>query len=183
MSGYYSLRIKGAQIQQLLQGLVQGLGQQEGDRRALQNGRHLVQDLVRQTTMCDGSSTTNVRNWVREIQLAFNQVGNGGIVEVITKTVTRALRFETERFIEGYMNNHQVGRAAIPWNEICDHVTAQFLNIDEAAALRDEVEGLRQSAYEPEIQYASRFSEVADVAYPVALRNADMLIIILIDPV
>ena len=66
----------GAQIQQLLQGLVQGLGQQEGDRRALQNGRHLVQDLVRQTTMCDGSSTTNVRNWVREIQLASRKWRN-----------------------------------------------------------------------------------------------------------
>ena len=52
-------------------------------------------------------------------------------------------------------------------------MTAQFLNIDEAAALRDEVEGLRQSAYEPEIQYARRFREVADVAYPVAIRNAD----------
>ena len=66
---YYSLRMEGAQIQQLRQGLVQGLGQQEGDRRSLQNGRHLVQDLVRQTTMCDENSTTNVRNWVRENEM------------------------------------------------------------------------------------------------------------------
>ena len=60
-------------------------------------------------------------------------------MEVITKTVTGSLRFETERFIEGYMNNHQAGRAAVPWNEICDHVTAKFFNIDEAAALRDNL--------------------------------------------
>ena len=88
-------------------------------------------------------------------------------MEVITKTVTGPLRFETERFIEGYMNNHQAGRAAVPWNEICDHVTAQFFNIDEAAALRDNL------PKKPEIQYARRFREVADVAYPVALCNAD----------
>ena len=52
------------------------------------------------------------------------------------------------------------------------HVQTQFLNADEAAALRDEVERLRQSPYEPDAQYSRRFREIADAAYP-DQRNAD----------
>ena len=80
-------------LQQLLQGLVQGLGQQEVDRRANQNIRGLIKDLVRQTTVCNVSSTSSVRNWIREATLA----------------------------------------------------------------LRDEIEQLRQYAYEPEVSYSRRY--------------------------
>ena len=84
-------------------GLAQGLGQQEVDRRASQNICGLIQDLVRQTTVCDWSSTSSVRNWIRETTLAFNQVGAGHIVDIASKTVTGPLRFELERYIDNYM--------------------------------------------------------------------------------
>ena len=66
-----------------------------------------------------------------------------------------------------------MARAAVPWNDVRIHLSTQFLNVDEASALRDEIEQLRQSAYEPEVSYSRRYREVADVAYPEALRNAD----------
>ena len=49
----------------------------------------------------------------------------------------------------------------------------QFLNLDESAALRDDVEKMSQSAYEPTAQYARRFRDVPDVAFPVAQCNVD----------
>ena len=52
-----------------------------------------------------------------------------------------------------------------------DHVQAQFLNFDEAAALRDELDTLRQCPYELEAQYSRRFRVTADAAYP-RQRNA-----------
>ena len=45
----------------------------------------------------------------------------------------------------------------------------QFLNVDEFAALKDDLDRVTQSAFEPTQQYVRRFREVADVAYPVIL--------------
>ena len=52
-----------------------GLAQQETERRAIQTTREQIRDLIRQTQTCDGFSTSVVRNWIREVTLAFNQVG------------------------------------------------------------------------------------------------------------
>ena len=152
---------------------IQAMAQQEQDRRNYQANRDRVKDLIRQTAACDGSSVTAVRTWIREINLALSQVGAHGIVEIVTKTVHGPLRFEVERFIEGAMAANGLARRNIPWDNIRQHVAQQFLNLDEPAALRDEVETLRQSAYEPEVQYARRFRDVADVAYPPPARNPD----------
>ena len=149
------------------QQFTQGLAQQEGARIVTQNRRALIKDLVRQTSPCDGTPTSAVRNWIREIGLALNQVGDGSIIEVVSKTVTGPLRFEIERFIARTIDADLRERHEVPWPALRDHVAAQFLNIDEAAALRDEVEKVRQSAYEPTVQYCRRFREVADAAYPV----------------
>ena len=87
--------------------------------------------------------------------------------------MTGPRRFEIERFLVNYGRTHNVTRAAVPWLDIRDHISAQFLNVDEAAALRREVEDLCQSAYEAEVSHARRFREIADVAYQEARRNTD----------
>lgn len=158
--------------QQQFQQLTAGLAQQEVDRRTTQHRREKTRDLVQQTTKCDGSTTSAVRMWIKEVSLAFNLVGAAGLVEIVTKTISGPLRFEIERFLTNFVAAQVVPRNAVPWNAIRDHVQAQFLNVDEAAALRDEVDKLRQSPYEPEAQYSRRFREVADAAYP-GHRNAD----------
>ena len=157
------------QFQQLLQGLVQ----QDNERRTDQGMRNLVRDLVRQTATCDGATTTSMRLWIREIQLAFDQVGAAKIIEIISGTITGPLRFEVERFIGDHIAAHNINCRAVPWADLRNHVSTQFLNVDEAAALRDEITKVHQSAYEPEAQYSRRFREVADVAYPQHLRNID----------
>ena len=161
------------QIHGLLAGLVEGLGQQEADRRIVHQQRSIIQTLGRQTTPCDGLNTASVRNWIREVTLAYNQVGAPGIIEVASQTVTGPLRFEFERFVSNHRQAHNVARRDVPWDAIRTHISAQFLNVDEASALRDEVDQLKQSAYEPDAQYSRRFREVADAAYPEPIRNAD----------
>ena len=141
-------------------------------RQHLRRAEKTIDALVRQTTTCDGTLTSAVRAWIREVNLAYEQVGDGGIIEVATRTITGSLRFEVERHISEVIRNNNVLRHAVPWALLRTHVRAQFLNVDEDAALRDDVEKTRQSPYEPEAQYSRRFRDVADAAYP-APRNVD----------
>jgi hypothetical protein len=86
------------------------------------------------------------------------------------------LRFEVERFLTGVVTdpgNNVQGRNQVPWPALRDHVSASFLNVDEAAALREEVETVTQDAFETEAGYSRRFREKADAAYPAAQRNPD----------
>ena len=151
---------------------TQGLAQQEIDRRAVQSTREEVKDLIRQTTTCDGTTTASVRLWIREVTLAYNRLGANHVIEITTKTVTGPLRFQVERFIEKFRTANNVSRATIPWTHLREHIAEQFLNVDEAAALRDEIEKVKQSEYEPAAQYSRRFRQVADTAYPYP-RNED----------
>ena len=153
--------------------LTLGLTQQEGERRDQTSMRELVRDLVHKTQTCDGSSTGAVRTWMREVTLAFNQVGAVLIIQVASRTVAGPLRYELERYIETAVTTNGVTRAAIPWPDLRAHIAAQFLNIDETSCLRDDLERIKQSAYEPTSQYARRFRDACDIAFPPALRNED----------
>ena len=135
--------------------------------------RHLVDKLIKQTALCDGSSTTPTRAWLDDIALALNRAGANHIVEIVTSTISGSLRKEVERFIQAHITREGVLRAAVPWDQLRAHIVNSFLHVDEAAALRDEVERVKQSAYEQEASYNRRFRDVADAAYSVANRNAD----------
>ena len=91
----------------LLAGLVEGLGQQEADRRIIQQQRSIIQSLGRQTTPCDGLNTASVQDWIHEVTLAYNQVGAAGIIEVASQSVKGPLRFAFERFISNHRHAHR----------------------------------------------------------------------------
>ena len=150
-----------------------GLAQQEAERREQLAMRELVKDLIKQTGTCDGTTTSGVRTWMREVTLALNQVGPAFIIHVASRSCAGPLRYELERFIENVMLTTHVERAAINWADLRTHIAGQFLEIDEKASLRDDLERIKQSAYEPTSQYARRFREACDVAYVPALRNPD----------
>ena len=150
-----------------------GLAQQDAERRDQLTMRELVKDLIKQTATCDGTTTGGVRTWMREVTLALNQVGPAFIIHVASRSCAGPLRYELERFIENVMITTHVDRHAIHWADLRTHIAGQFLEIDEQASLRDDLERIRQSAYEPTSQYARRFREACDVAYVPALRNPD----------
>ena len=144
---------------------------EEGARQRRKDQKELVSTLVKQTTKCDGATSTSVRNWIKEIDLARARVGDQGIIEVVTSTITGPLRFETEREIQPIIDEQEIDRALVPWQRLRDHIRVQFLKIDEAATLRDEVEKITQSAYEPDAHFSRRFREMADAAYPPPRNN------------
>ena len=135
--------------------------------------RELVKDLIKQTATCDGTTTSGVRTCMQEVTLALNQVGPAFIIHVASRSCAGPLRYELQRFIENVMITTHVERAAINWADLRTHIAGQFLEIDEQASLRDDLERIRHSAYEPTSQYARRFREACDVAYVPALRNPD----------
>ena len=132
-----------------------------------------VEKLIKQTAWCDGSSTSATRTWLQDIDLAFGRVGHASIIEVVSSTVTGPLRKEIERFISEVIQGDNVIRDAVPWAQVRAHVVTNFLNVDEAAALRDSLEQMRQSAYETDASYNRRFRDLADAAFPVPTRNDD----------
>ena len=71
-----------------------------------------------------------------------------------------------ERFIESQIATQNIA-------QLRDHLATQFLNVDESAALKDELDRVTQSAFEPTQQYVRRFREVADMAYPINTHNVD----------
>ena len=71
---------------------------QETSRRDLQSHRDRIRDLIRQTSTCEGSKTPNVRLWIEEIGLAYDDVGQAHIIQIVTNTITGNLRFGVARF-------------------------------------------------------------------------------------
>ena len=119
----------------------------------------LTQKLLKQTAFCDGSSDVATRQWIDDINLAFQRVGQPYIVDIVSSSVTGYLRKEVEHFVQQSVN-------VITWPSIREHVIKSFINVDEAAALRDAVETIQQSAFETDATYLRRFRELAQKSYP-----------------
>ena len=162
-----------------LQHLVGAFLQQGAQRQRTQISRDGIRDLIKQTAVCDGTNTAMVRLWIKEINLAYNQVGEANIIQIVTNTVASSLRFEIERFIDDYIVQNETDRAHVSWPLVRDHVTVQFLNINELQALRDEMDHTKQIAFEPTPQFARRFREIAEAAYSKNDRTADHEIIVI----
>ena len=71
---------------------------QETSRRDLQSHIDRIRDLIRQTSTCDGSITPNVGLWIEEIGLAYDDVGQAHVIQIVTNTITGNLLFEVAHF-------------------------------------------------------------------------------------
>ena len=91
---------------------------QETSRRDLQSHRDRIRDLIRQTSTCDGSKTPNVRLWIEEIGLAYDDVGQAHIIQIVTNTITGNLRFEVAHFFIRIGNQLLTGLGARPSHRI-----------------------------------------------------------------
>lgn len=160
-------------VQDLIHAVIAGLQQRDEAKEQRQAQRRLLDRLLRQTVTCDGKNSGTVREWLRELQLAFNQVGQGDIVEVVRDTARGGLRQDIERFLADRAQQLNVPLAQVPWGDIQQHVRVAFLNVDELGALRAELDKCRQLHGESLIGYGRRFRELAEEAFPVATRNAD----------
>ena len=135
------------------------------DRRQVRDG--ITNKILKQTSFSDGSTDVSTRIWLDDIDLAFNRVGDNSITDIVTSSITGSLRKEVELYIREFMTARHVASEEVPWPEIREHVIKSFLNVDEAAALRDSVDHLQQSAFETETSFTRRFRDLAQKAYPV----------------
>ncbi len=160
-------------IQQALDRMVT-LQQDVGNRNTADNRiESTVRELVKQTTRCEGVPMAAVRRWMRDIEIAMTQVGQGFIVRIITGTISGSLRDEIEQYVTQRIQQYGLNRNQLPWADIRAHVEPFFLHADERSALRDELDELRQSAHESDNMFGRRFRDLADTAYPVNQRNDD----------
>ena len=123
---------------------------------------------------CDGSSAAATRTWLDDISLAFSRVGQLIVIEIASSTVTGSLRKELENFLQEQVQSQTYdARDRVPWAILRAHLSKTFLNVDEAAALRDTLDNLRQSAYKTDASYTRRFRDLAQECYPSQNRNID----------
>ena len=78
------------------------------------------QALIHQTTQCDGTSTTGVRAWFKDIELA----GAENQIEIAARTAAGSLRWELERYIAGVLaiNDNIKARFYVPWSDVKGHL-------------------------------------------------------------
>ena len=70
-------------------------------------------------------------------------------MRVVIQTVSGSLRKEIEQYIQRIASNDIIDRYEVAWNAVKAHVRKTFLATNEEAYLRDEVETIEQSPYEP----------------------------------
>ena len=170
-----SIIMGGKTIEIYTQGLAQLV--QEG-RQASQHAVQclestaLINKLIKQASWCDGSSTTATHTWLVDIDLASARIGQDYVIEVATSTVTGATQ-ERNYFLNDNNQRDNVARDAIPWAQVRAHVATNFLNVDEAAALRDSLDQVHRSTLETDASFTRHFRDLADAAFSVAARNDD----------
>ena len=92
---------------------------------------------------------------------------------VVIQTISGSLRKEVEQYIHRISSTNVIEQYGISWESLKTHVRKTFLAANEEAYLRDEVETIEQSPYEPIASYNRRFRDAANAAYPEDSRNAD----------
>ena len=146
--------------------------------RVSQDCRELIKELAKRTTKCDGTIPKAVCDWIDEIELIRPEATGlhshrETLMRVVIQTVSGSLRKEIEQYIQRIASNDIIDRYEVAWNAVKAHIRKTFLATNEEAYLRDEVETLEQSPYEPIASFNRRFRDDANAAYPEDTRNAD----------
>ena len=110
-------------MQQLANGitnLVQGIRNDDRQHRAERGERERVKEQVKTVKTCDGTVAAEVREYIEDVELSIPLLNGiqGGMIELVTKTVTGSLRKEVERFLAA-----QPVRLATPWDALRNHIS------------------------------------------------------------
>ena len=126
----------------------------------------LVRGVVRTIAICDGTISSELREWVRGVDI-IEARGDNISIEVATRTSKAAL-LET---IECYITAQAalvppVLRGAVVWPGLRDAVRLSLLGPGDADLTRNQLSTATQAAHEDEATYALRFATLARDAYP-----------------
>jgi hypothetical protein len=139
-------------------------------RRTRDELRTTRETLVRATRVCDGSAPAAVREWIQDVEIAAKYFPAGtrdaDVRHVVAATLQGPMRRCYERFLAA-----QPDRDNVSWEAIREHLRRAYLTQDEEEFLKTQLERLTQSAYESNAAFSRRYEELAEQAYPPALRN------------
>lgn len=132
--------------------------------------RYVVEQQIKNTRVCDGTSIPAVREWLQDIALVRPYFSVQHRDEDTLKVVAASLQGPMRRCYERFMDQ-QPDRLNVTWEAVQAMIEASYLTADEAEHLRSELEKIAQSAYETTGSYSRRFLEAASQAYPPKDRN------------
>ena len=136
-----------------------------------------INRIINLTTKCDGTQPDNVRIWVEEMEIVekqcYRDISATAMMEVVTNTVTGDMRKAVERFITDCAENQVIKRLEVPWDEVRQFITSNYLSLDEEAYRRDVVKRAKRTAFETVPVFNRRFRDLAEKAFTVVYRNKD----------
>ena len=136
-----------------------------------------LRDAVANMITANGLNTTEFRKWTWRVKSNAAQLKNNhSTVQLMQRTSTGALQEELDSYIWSFLKiNPEKHRQDIPWNELLDHVTRQFLPSNDAEYQRETLENFRQVAGEAVRDYSRKFRDLAEQAFPTENRTPDQV--------
>ena len=132
-----------------------------------------VSGACRTVTICDGTVPTEVREWLRAMEVVHAR--EPAIVVAVTVRTSKARLLEA---IEGHVAAQAalavpILRNAVPWAGLRDAIKLALLGPGDADTVRQELASANQAAHEDVAGYSLRFVTMARDAYPPP-RGADL---------
>ena len=132
-----------------------------------------VSGACRTVTICDGTVPTEVREWIRGMEVVHTR--EPAIIITVAVRTSKARLLEA---IEGHVAAQgalavPVLRNAVPWAGLRDVIKLALLGPGDADTVRQELATASQAAHEDVAGYSLRFITMARDAYPPP-RGADL---------
>ena len=120
-----------------------------------------IKDQCAHIERCDGLVTEDIREWIRNVNLAVKNTEGipHNVRRISRKTTTGALYRAIERWCLAQENDAQ-----ITWDNVRKYVQDSFLGANEDERLRLELSKIKQGA-DGILMYNRKFRELADAAY------------------
>jgi len=134
-----------------------------GDRRdAEMREVHMRQEAdqqARRIASCDGADSQAVRIWLQQVDLSIPY--SRRTVYIAAQSATGQLQVELEHFL-----STQLDRNRTPWDTVKRYIQQSFLSPHEDDRLRNQLDNIKQGAFETSVAYARRFRDLVALAYP-----------------
>ena len=144
---------------------------------ALTGADHRMNDyVVARIQMCDGKSTQAVRTWLADMQSAQGYLPtNREVMTAVLRTTTGPLAREIDTFLaDRQASGLETNRLDVSWQLVERLTRTQFLPANDLLYLQDQLLSMRQCPGDSVSLYSRRFRELAQTAFPIDTRSADV---------
>ena len=136
-----------------------------------------LRDAVSNMVTANGVNIPEFRRWVTKVKSNAAQLkNNASTIQLMQRTTTGALQDELDTYIWNFLKiNPEKQRQDVPWDELLEHVTRQFLPSNDAECVRENLENFRQVSGESARDYSRKFRDLSELVFPSELRSPDQV--------